>query len=203
MSVPKGALGWPRFPRTRRHGDGRDGRDQRGRQDRPRAHADVQTAAYSCIREELQNAAKHARGAAVDVCPGRDNGWLRFAARGGGMLLHRSWPGARRLGCPGMADRLAALGIIPTLPRREGTRAEDWRTRRQADWHASASVMAIRSAAAPRWRPESSVRRAGELAGCRSLGVADDHGFTGRTRDGPQGRLEDPQVGLADVRVHG
>jgi signal transduction histidine kinase len=72
---------------------------------------EIEAAAYFCIREALQNAAKHAPGAAVAVTLGRDNGWLRFAVRdhGPGFVVE---PGAKLdgSGLQGMRDRLAALG---------------------------------------------------------------------------------------------
>ena len=83
---------------------------------------EIEAAAYFCIREALQNAAKHAPGAAVEVTLSRDDGWLRFAVRddGPGFALAA---GARldSSGLQGMRDRLAALGGELAITSSPGT----------------------------------------------------------------------------------
>ena len=70
-----------------------------------------ETAAYFCIREALQNAAKHAPGARVDVVLGRDDGWLEFAVRDNGPgFVHPTGSALDGSGLRGMDDRLAAVG---------------------------------------------------------------------------------------------
>ena len=72
---------------------------------------EIEAAAYFSIREALQNAAKHASGAAVEIMLGRDDGWLRFAVRDDGPgFAVASGAKLDSSGLQGMRDRLAALG---------------------------------------------------------------------------------------------
>jgi signal transduction histidine kinase len=71
---------------------------------------DVETAAYFCCREAMQNAAKHARGATViRVMLSEGDGTLGFEVRddGPGFDPNQTPPGA---GLTNMRDRLAAVG---------------------------------------------------------------------------------------------
>jgi signal transduction histidine kinase len=84
---------------------------------RERYPRDVESAAYFCCLEAMQNAAKHARDATVVVIEITDNGVLRFEVRddGAGFDSRTSSAG---LGLTSMRDRLAAvageLAIVST-----------------------------------------------------------------------------------------
>lgn len=69
----------------------------------------VETAAYFCCLEALQNAAKHARGATGVVVELSDNGALHFEVRDDG-AGYDSERVAAGMGFSGMRDRLAAVG---------------------------------------------------------------------------------------------
>jgi signal transduction histidine kinase len=84
---------------------------------------EVETAAYFCCLEALQNAAKHARGATAAVVDISDNGALHFEVRddGAGYDPHRVTEG---VGLTSMRDRVAAVGgtlAVESSPGR-GTR---------------------------------------------------------------------------------
>jgi signal transduction histidine kinase len=70
---------------------------------------EIETAAYFCCLEALQNAAKHAQGATVAVVDLSDNGVLRLEVRddGAGYDPRRVTEG---VGLTSMRDRLAAVG---------------------------------------------------------------------------------------------
>jgi signal transduction histidine kinase len=69
---------------------------------------EVESAAYFCCLEALQNAAKHARGATVAVIELSDDGVLRCEVRddGAGFDSDAAVPG---VGLVSMRDRLAAV----------------------------------------------------------------------------------------------
>jgi signal transduction histidine kinase len=85
--------------------------------------SEIESAAYFCCLEALQNAAKHARGATVALIDITDDGVLRFEVRddGAGFDSVTACPG---VGFTSMHDRLAAVGgelTIVSAPGR-GTR---------------------------------------------------------------------------------
>jgi signal transduction histidine kinase len=84
---------------------------------------DVESAAYFCCLEALQNAAKHASGATVVLIEVSDNGSLRFAVRddGDGFDMERVSAG---LGMTSMRDRVAAVGGELTIASRPGRGTE-------------------------------------------------------------------------------
>ena len=90
---------------------------------RKRYPREIESAAYFCCLEALQNAVKHATGATAVVIELTDNGSLRFEVRddGGGFDTDAAEPG---VGLVSMRDRLAAvhgdLAIVSGLGR--GTR---------------------------------------------------------------------------------
>ena len=90
---------------------------------RKRYPQEVESAAYFCCLEALQNAVKHARGATAVVIELSDNGSLRFEVRddGAGFDTDAAEPG---VGLVSMRDRLAAVSgdvAIVSAPGR-GTR---------------------------------------------------------------------------------
>ena len=80
---------------------------------------EVETAAYFCCLEALQNAAKHAAGATAVVVELSDDGSLRFEVRddGVGFDQRRTRPG---MGLTGMRDRLGAVGGDVAVRSRPG-----------------------------------------------------------------------------------
>jgi signal transduction histidine kinase len=106
---------------------------------------EIESTAYFCCLEALQNAAKHAHGASAVVVELSDAGRLRIEVRddGAGFDLARALPGA---GFLNMRDRVSAMGgdlafvtspgkgtrIIATIPldHRPATRARDERADR-------------------------------------------------------------------------
>ena len=75
----------------------------------------IETAAYFCCLEALQNAGKHAHGATATVVELSDNGSLRIEVRddGAGFDIATVSPGA---GLVNMRDRLAAVdGELATI----------------------------------------------------------------------------------------
>jgi signal transduction histidine kinase len=84
---------------------------------------EIESAAYFCCLEALQNAAKHARGATVAVIDLSDNGSLRMEVRDDGARFDTDKV-AGGVGLTSMRDRLAAVGgelAIASSPGR-GTR---------------------------------------------------------------------------------
>jgi signal transduction histidine kinase len=75
---------------------------------RERYPREVESAAYFCCLEAMQNAAKHARGATVVVIDLTDNGVLRFEVRDDGAGFD-SRTTRRGVGFTSMRDRLAAV----------------------------------------------------------------------------------------------
>ena len=75
---------------------------------RDRYPRDVESAAYFCCLEAVQNAAKHARAGAV-VIELADNGILRFEVRDDGAGFDAA-TATRGMGLTSMHDRLAAVG---------------------------------------------------------------------------------------------
>jgi signal transduction histidine kinase len=71
--------------------------------------SEIESAAYFCCLEALQNVAKHARGATVALIDVVDDGVLRFEVRddGAGFDAATATPG---VGFTSMQDRLAAVG---------------------------------------------------------------------------------------------
>jgi signal transduction histidine kinase len=80
---------------------------------------EIETAAYFCCLEALQNAAKHARDATAVVVDLSDNGELRFEVRddGGGF---DPLTVATGVGLTSMRDRVAAVGGEVTIQSRPG-----------------------------------------------------------------------------------
>jgi signal transduction histidine kinase len=76
---------------------------------RLRASFELEAAVYFCIREALQNATKHAAGAAVDVLLAWEGDWLVFSVRDEGPGFDPA-AGQDGTGLQGMADRLSAVG---------------------------------------------------------------------------------------------
>ncbi|TVZ05858.1 GAF domain-containing protein [Trebonia kvetii] len=74
-----------------------------------RYHLDVETAVYFCCLEALQNAAKHAAGAAVDVRLWEESGGLLFSVCDDGPGFDPA-PARGGHGYTNMADRLGAIG---------------------------------------------------------------------------------------------
>jgi signal transduction histidine kinase len=92
--------------------------------DQSRFAPELETATYFCIREALQNAAKHAAGAAVEVVLAAADGWLCFEVRDAGPGFAPDAAAALDgTGLQGMRDRLAALGgeLSITSARGQGT----------------------------------------------------------------------------------
>ncbi|WP_250004804.1 ATP-binding protein [Actinoplanes sp. M2I2] len=77
--------------------------------DGARPGEDVELAAYFAVLEALQNAMKHAPGAAVTVRFDADDGWLRFTVADNGPGFDPAQPGDGT-GLTGIADRLGAVG---------------------------------------------------------------------------------------------
>jgi signal transduction histidine kinase len=75
---------------------------------RTRYPREIESAAYFCCLEALQNAGKHARGATAVVIELSDNDWLRFEVRddGAGFDTDTAEPG---VGLISMRDRIAAV----------------------------------------------------------------------------------------------
>ena len=84
--------------------------------------SEIESAAYFCCLEALQNASKHAQGATVAVVALTDNGSLRLEVRDDGAGFD---PGAAAdgVGLTSMRDRLAAVGgeLAITSGRGRGT----------------------------------------------------------------------------------
>ena len=80
---------------------------------------EIETAAYFCCLEALQNAAKHAAGATAVVVELSDDGSLRFEVRddGVGFDERRTRPG---MGLMSMQDRLGAVGGEVAVRSRPG-----------------------------------------------------------------------------------
>jgi signal transduction histidine kinase len=80
---------------------------------------EIESAAYFCCLEALQNAAKHARDATAVVVDLSDNGDLRFEVRDDGAGFDpRAVPGG--VGFTSMRDRVAAVGGDVTIKSRPG-----------------------------------------------------------------------------------
>jgi len=86
-----------------------------------------EAAAYFCCLEALQNCAKHASGAPVQVHLALEDAWLVFSVSdsGPGFDLDGALNGT---GLPGMADRLAAVGgtLDVRSQRGQGTVVIGW-----------------------------------------------------------------------------
>ena len=76
---------------------------------RERYPREIESAAYFCCLEAVQNVAKHATGATVAVIELADNGALRFEVRDDGAGFDERAASAG-VGLTSMRDRLAAVG---------------------------------------------------------------------------------------------
>ncbi len=78
---------------------------------RERYPREIESAAYFCCLEAVQNVAKHAAGASAAVIELADDGALRFEVRddGAGFDERAASPG---VGLTSMRDRLAAVGGV-------------------------------------------------------------------------------------------
>ena len=83
----------------------------------PRA---IESAAYFCCLEALQNAAKHAAGATAAVVELSDGGELRFAVRDDGAGFDPAVVNGGGVGFTSMRDRLAAVGGDVEIVSRPG-----------------------------------------------------------------------------------
>jgi signal transduction histidine kinase len=80
---------------------------------------EIESAAYFCCLEAMQNAAKHASGASAVVVDISDNGHLRFEVRDDGAGFE-SLTVAGGVGFTSMRDRVAAVGGQVTIASRPG-----------------------------------------------------------------------------------
>jgi signal transduction histidine kinase len=80
----------------------------------------IELAVYFCCTEALQNAAKHARGARVDVHLEVTEGELRFDVADEGPGLPEAQRNGEGTGLVGMQDRLAAVGGAVTVASTPG-----------------------------------------------------------------------------------
>ncbi len=80
----------------------------------------IESAAYFCCLEALQNAAKHAAGATAAVVELSDGGELRFAVRDDGAGFDPAVVNGGGVGFTSMRDRLAAVGGDVEIVSRPG-----------------------------------------------------------------------------------